>query len=66
MKKTFLGSGSSGPRTGRGSARLSTAAQDQTPAQGDHVGPRGRGPGGPMGRGGRMGGPMGAASRSEK
>ena len=36
------------------------AAQDQTQPQGERVGPgRGRGgPGGPMGRGGRMGGPM--------
>ena len=35
------------------------AAQDQTQTQGDRVGPRGREPGGPFGRGGRMGGPMG-------
>lgn len=35
-----------------------TAAQDQTPTQGERLGPRG-GPGGPFGRGGRMGGPMG-------
>jgi Spy/CpxP family protein refolding chaperone len=36
-----------------------TAAQDQTQAQGERVGPRRGGPDGPFGRGGRMGGPMG-------
>ncbi|RPI48905.1 MAG: periplasmic heavy metal sensor [Acidobacteria bacterium] len=35
------------------------AAQDQPQAQGERVGPGGRGHGGPMGRGGRMGGPLG-------
>ena len=39
------------------------AAQDQTQTQGQHVGPGGRGPGGPFGRGGRMGGPMGFGLR---
>jgi Spy/CpxP family protein refolding chaperone len=34
------------------------AAQGQTQTQGDRVGPEGRGPRGPMGRGGRMGGPF--------
>jgi Spy/CpxP family protein refolding chaperone len=34
------------------------AAQDQTQAQGERVGPDGRGPKGAFGRGGRMGGPM--------
>jgi Spy/CpxP family protein refolding chaperone len=38
------------------SVPYTNAAQDQAPPSGDH---RGRGPGGPMGRGGRMGGPMG-------
>ena len=35
-----------------------TAAQDQPQTQGERVGPRERGLGGPFGRGGRMGGPM--------
>jgi Spy/CpxP family protein refolding chaperone len=38
------------------SVPYTNAAQDQTQTTGEH---RGRGPGGPMGRGGRMGGPMG-------
>jgi Spy/CpxP family protein refolding chaperone len=56
MKKTFFAAAVMA--IGLAAAVPYIAAQDQTPAQGDHVGPRGRGPGGPMGRGGRMGGPM--------
>ena len=39
------------------------AAQDQPQAQGEKVRPGGRGPGGPWGRDGRMGGPMGGPMR---